>query len=202
DYDEATAVARAPQMIPHVKTIIDASMKQKLVAAGLIERSHRVAAVANKNGLFGYHRSADSQLTTTIRMPDGSSSGWAGQPSTKLSEIDSAHLAATASEKCIRWRNPQKLEPGNYTVLLEPTAAGDLVRLMAGAFSARDTEEGRTFLSKRGGGTFLGEKSFPDFVNLRIDPFDARQPSQPWTGDLLPTRAISWVDKGVIANLA
>ncbi len=202
DYDEATAVARAPQMIPHVKTIIDASMKQKLVAAGLVERSHRVTAVANKNGLFGYHRSADSQLTTTIRMPDGSSSGWAGQPSTKLSEIDSARLAATASEKCIRWRNPQKLDPGNYTVLLEPTAAGDLVRLMAGAFSARDTEEGRTFLSKRGGGTLLGEKVFPEFVTLRTDPFDSRQPSLPWTGDLLPTRAISWVEKGVIANLA
>src|SRR5579872_163255 len=113
DYDEATAVARAPQMIPHVKTIIDTSMKQKLVAAGLIERSHRVTAVANKEGLFGYHRSADSQLTTTIRMLDGSSSGWAGQPSTRLAEIDSARLAATASEKCMRWRNPQKIDPGN-----------------------------------------------------------------------------------------
>jgi predicted Zn-dependent protease len=202
DYDEVTAVARAPQMIPHVKTIIDASMKQKLVAAGLIERSYRVNAVANKAGLFGYHRSADSQLTTTIRMADGSSSGWAGQPSTKLSEIDSARLAATASEKCQRWRNPQKLDPGNYTVLMEPTAAGDLVRLMAGAFSARETEEGRTFLSKRGGGNLLGEKVFPEFVTLRTDPFDGRQPSLPWTGDLLPTRAIAWVDKGVIANLA
>jgi predicted Zn-dependent protease len=202
DYDEATAVARAPQMIPHVKTIIDASMKQKLVAAGLIERSYRVNAVANKAGLFGYHRSADSQLTTTIRMADGSSSGWAGQPSTKLSEIDSPRLAATASEKCQRWRNPQKLNPGNYTVLMEPTAAGDLVRLMAGAFSARETEEGRTFLSKRGGGNLLGEKVFPEFVTLRTDPFDGRQPSLPWTGDLLPTRSIAWVDKGVIANLA
>jgi predicted Zn-dependent protease len=202
DYDEATAVARAPQMIPHVKTIIDTSMKQKLVAAGLIERSHRVNAVANKAGLFGYHRSADSQLTTTIRMADGSSSGWAGQPSTKLSEIDSAHLAAAASEKCMRWRNPHKLDPGNYTVLMEPTAAGDLVRLMAGAFSARETEEGRTFLSKRGGGTLLGEKLFPEFVTLRMDPFDGRQPALPWTADLLPTRAISWIEKGVIANLA
>jgi predicted Zn-dependent protease len=202
DYDEATAVARAPQMIPHVKTIIDASLKQKLVAAGLIERSHRVTAVANNAGLFGYHRAADSQLTTTIRMADGSSSGWAGQPSTKLSEIDSARLAATASEKCLRWRNPQKLDPGNYTVLMEPTAAGDLVRLMAGAFSARETEEGRTFLSKRGGGNLLGEKVFPEFVTLRTDPFDGRQPALPWTGDLLPTGAISWVEKGVIANLA
>ena len=202
DLDEATAAARAPEMIPHVKTIIDAAIKEKMVAAGLIERSLRVTAIANKAGLFGFHRSSDSQLTTTIRMADGSSSGWAGQPSMKLAAIDSAGLAATAIEKCRRWKNPQKLEPGKYTVVLEPTATGDLVRLMAGAFSARESDEGRTFLSKRGGGTRLGEKLFPDFVTLREDPFDPRQPASPWTGDYLPTRAITWVDKGVIANLA
>jgi predicted Zn-dependent protease len=177
-------------------------MKQKLVAAGLILRTHTVSAVANKNGLFGFHNAADSQLTTTIRAADGSSSGWAGQPSTKLSEIDSTSLANTAIEKCARWKNPQKIAPGKYTVVLEPTAAGDLIRLMAGAFSARATEEGRTFLSKRGGGTLLGEKVFPEFITLRADPFDPRQPSSPWSGDLLPNDKITWIDKGVIANLA
>jgi predicted Zn-dependent protease len=202
DFDEGTAVARSPEMIPHVKRIIDAAIAKKLVAAGLIERSHRVNAISNKAGLFGYHNSADSQMTTTIRMADGSSSGWAGQPSTRLSEIDSEKLAAAAIEKCARWKNPQRLEPGNYTVVLEATAAGDLVRLMAGAFSARNTEEGRTFLSKRGGGTLLGEKIFPEFITLRTDPFDSRQPSSPWTGDFLPTRALAWIDKGVVANLA
>ena len=202
DFDERTAAARSPEMIPHVKTVVDAAMKQKLVAAGLILRTHTVNAVANKNGLFGFHNAADSQLTTTIRMADGSSSGWAGQPSTKLSEIDSAQLAATAIDKCAKWKNPQKIAPGNYTVVLEPTAAGDLVRLMAGAFSARSTEEGRTFLSKRGGGTLLGEKVFPEFITLRADPFDPRQPSSPWSGDLLPNDKVTWIDKGVIANLA
>ena len=58
-----------------------------------------------------------------------------GQPSVKLSGIDSAKLAATASEKCLRWKNPQRIEPGNYTVVLEPTAAGDLMRLIQSGFS-------------------------------------------------------------------
>lgn len=202
DYDERTATARSPEMIPHVKRIIDAAIEQKLVAAGLIERSRHATAVANKAGLFGYHESSDSQLTTTIRMADGSSSGWAGAPSVRLADIDSAKLASTAIEKCLRWKNPQRLEPGNYTVVLEPTAAGDLVRLMGGAFSARNTEEGRTFISKRGGGTLVGEKVFPDFITLRTDPFDPRQPALPWTPDFVPTRGITWIDKGVVANLA
>jgi predicted Zn-dependent protease len=202
DFDERTAKARSPEMVPHVKTITDAAIAQKMVAAGLVERSHRVNVIANKGGLFGFHNSADSQLTTTIRMADGSSSGWAGQPSTKLAEIESGKLAAVAIEKCKRWKNPQRIEPGNYTVVLEPTACGDLVRLMGGAFSARNTEEGRTFLSKRGGGTLLGEKVFPEFITLRTDPFDSRMPSSPWTGDGLPTRAVTWIEKGSIANLA
>ena len=118
------------------------------------------------------------------RVPDGR-----GSLPPSLRSIDSAKLGTVAIEKCVRWKNPQKLDPGNYTVVLEPTAAGDLVRLMAPAFSARNTEEGRTFLSKRGGGNLLGEKMFPEFITLRSDPFDPRQPSSPWTGDLLPTRA-------------
>ena len=202
DFDPDTANARAPQMIPHVKTIIDTAMKRKLVAAGLIERTRRTTGIANKNGLFGFHESADSQLTTTVRMADGSSSGWAGQPSLRLSEIDSAKLGMVASDKCEKWRNPQKLDPGNYTVVLEPTAAGDLVRLITGGFNARNTEEGRTFLSKRGGGTLLGEKIFPEYITLRSDPFDGRQPSNPWSGELLPVKAMTWVDKGVVANLS
>lgn len=202
DFDERTATARSPEMIPHVKTVVDAAKSHKLVAAGLVLRTHAVSAVANKNGLFGFHNSADSQLTTTIRMPDGSSSGWAGEPCLKLSGIDSAKLANTAIEKCLRWKNPQKIEPGNYTVVLEPTAAGDLVRLITPGFSARGTEEGRTFISKRGGGTLLGEKVFPDFVTLRSDPFDPRQPSSPWSNELLPNKQMTWIDKGVVANLA
>jgi predicted Zn-dependent protease len=202
DFDEATANARSPEMIPHVKRIVDASARRKLVAAGLILRTHQVNAIANKSGLFGFHNAADSQLTTTIRMPDGSSSGWAGQPSTRLSGIDSGKLADTAIEKCLRWKGAGKLQPGNYTVVLEPTATGDLVRLMAPAFSARSTDEGRTFLSKRGGGNLLGEKIFPEFITLRSDPFDSRQPSSPWTGDLLLTKAMTWIDKGTVANLA
>jgi predicted Zn-dependent protease len=202
DLDDRTAKARAPEMIPHVKTIIDIALKQKLVAAGLIERTHRVTAIANKTGLFGFHEAADSQLTTTIRMADGSSSGWAGQPSTRIAELDSAKLGAVASEKCARWKNAQKIDPGNYTVVLEPTAAADIVRLIESGFSGRNTEEGGTFLSKRGGGTMLGEKLFPEYITLRSDPFDPRQPSSPWNGDLLPTKPITWIEKGVVTNLA
>ena len=204
-YDEETAWARSARMIPQVRSVVDAAARGKLVAAGLFERTQVTEAVATKAGLFGYHRSADAQMSTTIRYPDGSSSGWAGRPAARIREIDGAALAATAIEKAVKWRNPKRLEPGKYTVVFEPTAAGDIVRLIIGGnggpFSARASEEGRTFLSKKGGGTLLGEKLFPDFITLRSDPFDARHPSTPWTHDLLPNRAVTWIEKGAIRNL-
>jgi len=76
------------------------------------------------------------------------------------------------------------------------------VRLIMPGFSGRNTDEGRTFLSKRGGGALVGEKIFPESITLHSDPFDPRQPSSPWTNDMLPAGAITWVDKGVVTNVA
>src|SRR5262249_7091093 len=178
-YDEETARARSAQMIPHIRAVVEAAASKKLVSAGLVQRSQVTEAVATKAGLFGYHRSADSHMSTTIRYPDGSSSGWAGQPSARIREIDGAALAAAAIEKAMKWRNPKRLDPGKYTVVLEPTAAGDIVRLIigggggggagargagggrvgGGAFSGPRPGEGRPVLWATGGGPRLGRKN-------------------------------------------
>lgn len=201
-YSEETARARSPELIPQIRAIINAAAKQKLVAAGFFERSARTSAVANKNGLFGFHDSTDARLSTTIRTADGSSSGWAAQPTVRVSELDGARLAETAIGKCLRWRKPVRLDAGRYTVVLEAAAAGDLLRMLGMQFSARMAEEGRSFLSRQGGGTLLGEKLFPEIVTLRSDPFDPRLPSSPWSQELLPARRMTWIDRGVVRNLS
>jgi predicted Zn-dependent protease len=201
NWDQATATARAPQMIPHVKTIVEAALKQKLVAAGFFNRVAVVSAFGNNIGNFGYQRATDSRITTTIRAADGSSSGWAGQPAVRVDEIDGTVLATRAIEKCLRWKKPVRLEPGKYTVVLEPAAANDILSGLAYAFSARNAEEGRSFLSRKGGGTLRGDKLFPDFVGLRSDPFDRRFPTALWSQDL-PNKPITWIENGVLKNLA
>lgn len=121
NFDERTATARSPLMVPHVKAIIDAAAAKKLVSAGFFDRTASAQALANRKGNFAYQRAADSRLTTTIRQPDGSSSGWAGKPSTRVAEINGAEIGARAIEKCLRWKNPMKLDPGRYSVVLEAT---------------------------------------------------------------------------------
>jgi predicted Zn-dependent protease len=69
------------------------------------------------------------------------------------------------------------------------------------AFNARAAEEGRSYFSKPGGGTRLGEKVFDDSVTLRSDPTDPRVPGSPWAGGGLPARKTVWIENGVVRNL-
>jgi predicted Zn-dependent protease len=62
-------------------------------------------------------------------------------------------------------------------------------------------EEGRSFLSKKGGGTLVGEKLFPEFITLHSDPFDKRYPTLPWGSGGLAAAPVTWVENGVVKNL-
>jgi predicted Zn-dependent protease len=201
NFDAKTAGARNDLMIPHVRAIVEGAKAKGLVAAGFFERTTTQAAIANKEGNFGYGRTTDAHLSTTVRTADGSSSGWASQPSVRIQDIDGALIGKTAIEKCMAWKNPRRLEPGKYTVVLEPTAVGDLVRLLGMTFMARSAEEGRSVLSKRGGGTRLGEKMFPEGVTLRSDPFNKLYSAMPWGGGGLPTAPMTWIENGEVKNL-
>ncbi len=202
NFDEATAVARGPRMVPHVKAIIERAMKDKLVSAGFFSRTLGVEGFATKTGNSGFSRNVDCDLTTTVRTAAGDSSGWAGQNAVRIAEINGGELGDRAAGKCARWKSPVRLEPGKYKVVLEPTAVADLLGNVRFAFDARGADEGRTFFSKKGGGTRIGEKIFPDSVTLRSDPFDKRFPASPWSNGLLPAQARTWIDKGVVKNLA
>ena len=65
-----------------------------------------------------------------------------------------------------------ELEPGKYTVILEPAAAAGLLEWMMEAFDAREADEGRSFLAKKGGGNRLGEKLFDERVSIHAGPAD------------------------------
>lgn len=201
NFVESTARARNPVMAPHVLAVINAAKAKGLVAAGYFERSAGHYATANKAGNFGFGRTTDAFLSSTIRNPAGTSSGWASQPAVRIEDISGETVGRIASEKCLKWKDPVKLEPGKYTVVLEPTAVGDLVPMLGFSMQARAAEEGRSFLSKKGGGTQAGDKLFPEFITLRSDPFHKLYPGLPWGAGALPAKPIAWIENGVVKNL-
>ena len=91
-WDEGTASLTAAQRANAVNAITSISKEAGLVSTGFLEVDVGANAVANNKGLFGYNRSTTVALTTTIRTPDGTGSGWAGTQANDFSKIDSAAL--------------------------------------------------------------------------------------------------------------
>jgi len=86
-------------------------------------------------------------------------------------------------------------------VILEPTAGAYMLENMF-RFDARGADEGRSFLSKRGGGTRLGEQMLDEKVTIYSDPFNPDLPGPTWDREGLPLEKTYWFEKGVLKNLS
>jgi predicted Zn-dependent protease len=172
-----------------------------LRAAGFIIVNAGANAVGNGKGLFAYNRATTANYTVTVRTDDGTGSGWAGAEHPDWKQLDFPALSAHAIEKARLSRNPVAIEPGKYTVILEPQAVGDLVSLMGGSLAARSADEGRSAFSKQGGGNKIGEKIVDTRVTIFSDPQDPQLLAQPYDGQGLPLARQVWVENGVLKQL-
>ena len=173
----------------------------KVVIAGFYEHEARMYAIATTTGLWAHHAWTSSELTCTARTPDGTGSGWAGTSSNRVSDLDARALAKIAVDKAVKSAKPTKLDPGRYTVALEPAAVAELLGFLSGSLGARHADEGRSFFSKPGGGTRVGEKVFPETITLRSDPADAQLAALPFDREGLPLAPTAWIDKGTVTGL-
>jgi predicted Zn-dependent protease len=169
--------------------------------AGFLDAGARVRAVATSRGLFAYHRTTDADLSVTVRTPDGTGSGWAHGGARDWAAIAPAALGRVAAEKAVASRNPQEIEPGLYTAVLEPQAVNDLVPLLNNVLNARTADEGRSPFSRPGGGTRIGEKVADERVTLYSDPADAGLLGAPFDDEGLPVSRVVWIENGVLRNL-
>ncbi len=173
-----------------------------IFVAGFLEASGGAHGVATSRGLFAYHASTTVSLSCTARTPDGTGSGYASAGGRAWTAVDPAALGRKAAQKALASRNPVGIEPGRYTVILEPRAVADFIPLLMGSFNARSADEGRSTFSKKGGGTKIGEKIADERITLLSDPFDADLLGQPFDNDGLPLKRVVWIENGRLKNLA
>jgi predicted Zn-dependent protease len=172
-----------------------------LVAAGFLEDGAGFTAFANSNGNFGYQKATSADFTCTVRTEDGRGSGWVGANVQDVAALDAGKEVQIAMRKAAASVDAQALEPGKYTVILEPAAAAGLISFMMGFFDARSADEGRSFLSKQGGGNKIGEQIVDPRVNIYTDPWHPLVPALPWDGEGLPREKTSIIENGKVANL-
>ncbi len=172
-----------------------------LTAAGYLVVNTNTNALGNSDKLFAYHKNTNANYTLTVRTADGTGSGWAGAEHPDWTRLDVNAVSARAIGKARLSRNPVAIEPGRYTVILEPQAVGDLVQLIGAYGDARSSDEGRSPFTKQGGGNKIGEKIVDPRISISADPFDPMVLAQPWDGDGLPLGRQTFVDKGVLKEL-
>lgn len=198
---ERTANLDPAQRAEAADTCIQTARRAGCTAAGFLSLQAGSTAVANSRGLFAYHRASAFAMTNTVRTADGTGSGWAGTAHNDWGRARPAALAETATRKAQTSTGAVAIEPGRYTVVLEPTAVANLLQLMVFSMNARQADEGRSFFSQRGGGNKVGERVVDERVTIASDPWDPDLLAAPFGGDGLPNRRIVWVENGVVRNL-
>jgi predicted Zn-dependent protease len=137
----------------------------------------------------------------TTRTQDGSSSGYFLRSHYDINRLDTMRIAREAIRKTLEGKNARALEPGNYTVVLEPQAVADLLGSLAFGFNARNADEGRSPYSAPGGKTRLGERIFDERISILSDPWNAELPGSQSAQGGIPAQKIYLVKNGMLENL-
>ena len=197
----STQTGTSDMLAAAVKPILQQAEAKNMQASGFLQIGTGFSTFANSKGLFVYDRGTSVLHTVSARTPDGTGSGWAGTTFADFNRLDAAGMGAVAIDKGIHSQKPAKLPPGKYQVILEPSAVADLMSMMIGDFDQRSADEGRSFATKKGGGSRLGEKVFGANVTLTSDPNDPLVPGGIYSDDGLPSQKMAWIDQGVLKNL-
>jgi predicted Zn-dependent protease len=160
--------------------------KQNLLASGFFatrrgsigfDNRAGVYAVANTRGLLAYHAATAATFSVTMVGPTNAS-GWAEDESFAVNALDIEELSRTAARKAAASGSGElsAIEPGRFTVVLEPAAVASLLRFLSMTCGAEEMEAERSFLSRTRGQTIAGQNVtiFDDHTHPlhRGRPFD------------------------------
>ncbi|MBE7176562.1 MAG: TldD/PmbA family protein [Mucilaginibacter polytrichastri] len=201
-FNQKTAAVTPDMRAEMVAKSLQVAREGKLEAAGFLENTTGFNAIMNSKGLFAYNADTDISFSVTARNQAGTGSGYINQSFNDVSKLDALAQTKIAAGKANGSAAAKAIEPGKYTVILEPLAASDMLGNLVRGFDARSADEGRSFMSKKGGGSRLGEQLFNEQVTIYSDPMNAELPSSTWSYEGLPVEKTMWVDKGVVKNLA
>jgi predicted Zn-dependent protease len=177
-----------------VKESLDISEQMGTVGSGYIPKNFTTNCQANTEGLFAFYSFAEAGFILTCRTPDGAGSGWAGITGIKdISQIDAGALTRVASDKAVKSVKPRAIEPGRYTVILEPRANARFLSLMTGILNAGNTND---FIRDKS----PGDKIFSDQLTLRSEIGNPILRQTPILTDNTPAAPATWIENGVLRN--
>lgn len=193
-FDEATANTTPEHRAEGVAELV-AACTDGFGAAGAFETMASEVAVANTEGQFCWAPTTQASLTTVVTGGD-SGNGFAEMFSKSVGEVDPAAIGRRAADKAVASQAPRDLDPGRYTVVLEPAAVSTLVGFLSWmGLGGRLLEEGRSCLSGR-----EGEKVAAEALTLYDDAREAGTVGLPFDFEGVPRSRVMLIERGVFRD--
>jgi PmbA protein len=189
-FDAPTAALTADERAAAVAAIVRVMASHKLTAAGYVSTSGSSIAIANSKGVRQFFRSTDSAIN--IKAMGDDSSGYAEGYSRRFADLDAAALGEKAAKRAITGRDPGTVEPGEYTVILEPPAFREYLGYLSWTgFGAMPFSEGASFMTGH-----IGERIMGDNVTIGDDFAHPSGVGMPFDFEGVPRQAVPLVDNG------
>ncbi|MCP4583520.1 MAG: TldD/PmbA family protein [candidate division Zixibacteria bacterium] len=179
-----------------IKTIVDIAGKDSLETAGMFQTSQTELAVANSLGTRQQGKVAEARLSITLSDSAGRA-GFAQTHTRDVDEIDFKAIADRAVTKAARSVEPLSLEPGPYTVILDPEAVADFLLFLGFlGFGGKGKVSRPNFMAGK-----MGEKIMGDNITITEDPFHSQMRYIPFDYEGVPRRKVRIIENGIAKGL-
>lgn len=190
-FSEATATCSPERRARGVGAICLLAREAGVLASGALTTSAIEIGVANSLGVRAYYTTTYADINTVV-MSD-TSAGYASLLALDVNDLDFESLGREAVDKCLRSQNPRVLDPGEYTVILEPYAVQDFLWMMAyTGFGAVAFQEERSFMSGK-----LGQQIVDPRISIWDDGLSLEGIPLPFDFEGVPKQRVDLIDQGV-----
>jgi PmbA protein len=160
-------------------------------AFGHVSTTIGTLVVGNSLGVRAYH--AWTECSVMAIMTIGDASGYAQWSGSSLGDAPVEAIAASATGKCLAAEVTGTVEPGRYTVILEPPAVAEMLSMLAYmGLGATQYQDGRSFMSGKLGQSLVGEN-----ITLRDDAHHPLSIPAPFDFEGVPRHIVPFFEGGV-----
>jgi len=187
-WDDDTSRATPEQRAAAVRTLLRTANSSN--AAGIFETSAHSFGVINSRGIDCWDRFTRCVTTCLVDEDDGT--GWGEASSHAMTDVDIEGAARRAADKARAGKDPVATEPGDYEVVLEPSATAMLIEYLSYmGFGAKQVLDGESFLA-----SLAGEKVAAKAITIADDVYDPLSVGIGFDFEGVPKRTVTVIDKG------
>jgi PmbA protein len=194
-FSQSTADCTPEQRARMVQPVCALALEAGLKASGACSTETTAIGIANSRGVHRHELRSASSLLTVILDDEGS--GYAERTARDVDTIDAEALGREAIDKAVRSRGATLIEAGEYSVVLEEYAVGEMLTYLAYmGFGALALQEGTSFLRGR-----LGHKIVDSRISVWDDAHETVGLPASFDYEGVPKQRVKLIENGIGAGV-